>query len=68
VRNFQPPVDGELIMKTFGIGPSREIGIIKTAIKDAILEGTIHNDYNEAFELMMKKGEELGLKRVTGDW
>ncbi len=65
VRNFQPPVDGELIMKTFGIGPSREIGIIKNTIKEAILEGTIHNDYEEAYKLMMRKGEELGLKKVN---
>jgi poly(A) polymerase len=63
VRNFQPPVDGEIIMKSFGIGPGREVGIIKNAIKEAILEGTIHNDYQEAFELMMKKADELGLKR-----
>ena len=63
VRNFQPPVDGGLIMKTFNIGPCREVGLIKVAIKDAILEGTIHNDFSEAFELMLKKGEELGLKR-----
>jgi poly(A) polymerase len=60
-------VDGELIMNTFNIGPCREVGLIKVAIKDAILEGTIHNDFSEAFELMLKKGEELGLKRVTGD-
>jgi poly(A) polymerase len=62
VRNFQPPVDGELIMKTFNIGPCREVGIIKNAIKDAILEGTIHNDFNEAHDLMMQKAIELGLK------
>jgi poly(A) polymerase len=62
VRNFQPPVDGELIMKTFGLGPCREVGIIKNAIKDAILEGTIHNVYDEAYALMMRKAEELGLK------
>jgi poly(A) polymerase len=64
VRNFQPPVDGEMIMKTFGIGPCREVGIIKNTIKDAILEGVIHNDFDEAYEVMMKKGEELGLKSV----
>lgn len=67
VRNFQPPVDGELIMKTFGLGPCREVGIIKNAIKDAILEGTIHNVYDEAYVLMMQKAEELGLKEGTGD-
>jgi poly(A) polymerase len=61
VRNFQPPVDGELIMKTFKIGPCREVGIIKTTIKEAILDGTIHNNFEEAYDLMMRKGEELGL-------
>jgi poly(A) polymerase len=61
VRNFQPPVHGDLIMKTFNIGPCREVGIIKNAIKDAILEGSIHNDFDEAYALMLKKGEELGL-------
>jgi poly(A) polymerase len=64
VRNFQPPVDGELIMKTFGIGPCREVGVIKNTIKEAILEGIIQNDYEQAYGLMMEKGKELGLKRV----
>lgn len=63
VRNFQPPVDGELIMKTFNIGPGREVGIIKNTIKEAILEGNIHNNFQEAFELMLKKADELGLKK-----
>lgn len=67
VRNFQPPVDGELIMKTFNIGPCREVGIIKNVIKEAILEGTIHNDFGEAYQLMIKKGGELGLKKETRD-
>jgi poly(A) polymerase len=62
VRNFQPPVDGELIMKTFSIGPCREVGVIKNAIKEAILEGVIRNDYDEAYRLMLEKGKELGLK------
>jgi len=65
VRNFQPPVDGELIMKTFNIGPCREVGVIKNTIKEAILEGTIRNDFGEAHELMMKKAEELGLKKES---
>ncbi len=61
IRNFQPPVSGELIMKTFGINPGREVGIIKATIKDAILDGIIRNNYHEAFNLMLIKGEELGL-------
>jgi poly(A) polymerase len=68
VRNFQPPVDGELIMRTFGIGPCREVGVIKNTIKEAILEGIIRNDYEQAYGLMIEKGRELGLKEVTGDW
>ncbi len=61
IRNFQPPISGELIMETFNLKPCREIGIIKEAIKEAILEGKIANDYNESFEFMKKKGKELGL-------
>ena len=61
IRNFQPPVDGELIMKTFDLTPCREVGLIKDAIKDAILDGVIHNDYEEAFQFMLEKGKELGL-------
>ena len=65
IRNFQPPVTGEMIMEEFGIPPSRPIGDIKKAIKEAILEGDIKNDKKEAFELMLKLGEEMGLKRVN---
>jgi len=64
IRNFQPPVTGEMIMKTFGIPPSRPIGDIKKAIKEAILDGDIKNDPEEAFELMLKLGGDMGLKRV----
>lgn len=66
LRNFQPPVDGELIMKTFNIGPCREVGVIKNAIKEAILEGDIRNNYEEAYQLMMEKAAEMGLK-TDGD-
>jgi putative nucleotidyltransferase with HDIG domain len=61
IRNFQPPVTGELIMQTFGIGPCAEIGIIKSQIKESILEGTIPNDYEAAFSEMLRIGKELGL-------
>ncbi len=61
VRNFQPPVSGEDIMEAFGIGPCREIGDIKTAIKDAILDGDIENDKGQAYNLMLKLGKEKGL-------
>ncbi len=67
IRNFQPPITGELIMETFGIKPGREIGIIKEEIKEAILEGKIRNDYAEAFQMMLTLGEKLGLKKVIGD-
>jgi len=62
VRNFQPPVSGEEIMKTFNLKPSREIGIIKEAIKEAILEGDIPNEFDAAFNLMLEEGKKLGLK------
>ena len=62
IRNFQPPVSGELIMETFNIGPSREIGIIKEAIKEAILDGRISNNYNEAYDFMIEIGGKMGLK------
>ena len=62
IRNFQPPVDGEFIMKTFGLPPCREVGIIKDSIKDAILDGVIGNNFEEAYTLMLAKAAELGLK------
>jgi tRNA nucleotidyltransferase/poly(A) polymerase len=61
IRNFQPPVTGELIMQTFGVGPCAEIGIIKSQIKESILEGTIPYDYDAALSEMMRIGKELGL-------
>ncbi len=62
LRNFQPPISGKDIMNTFNIGPSPEIGKIKTAVREAILEGDIQNNKEEAMKLMHKLGKELGLK------
>ena len=62
IRNFQPPVSGEDIMKTFGIGPCREIGQIKEALKEAILEGEIPNERNAALVKMKTIAETLGIK------
>jgi len=67
IRNFQPPVTGEEIMNTFGLKPSRLIGEIKNEIKEAILEGKIENDHQQAFGYMMFIGEKLGLTVVTNE-
>ncbi len=61
IRNFQPPVSGELIMSTFGLKPCKEVGLIKDYIKEAILDGRIGNNFNQAFALMQERAKELGL-------
>ncbi len=61
IRNYQPPVTGEMIMEYYQIKPSRVVGEIKNAIKEAVLEGQIGNNYEEAFKFMLEKGKELGL-------
>lgn len=61
IRNFQPPISGEEIMKTFGIPASKTIGDIKNSIKEAILDGVISNSYEEAYDFMIKEGEKIGL-------
>ena len=63
IRDFQPPISGELIMETFNLKPCREIGQIKDAIKEAILDGEIANEYEQCFNFMISKGKALGLKR-----
>jgi len=65
IRNFQPPVSGDVIMKTFGLEPCAEIGVLKNKIKEAILEGVIKNDEKEAFQFMLDKAKELGLKSIA---
>jgi tRNA nucleotidyltransferase/poly(A) polymerase len=65
IRNWQPPISGEIIMEIFGLNPSKPVGIIKDAVKDAILDGEIPNSYNDAYEFMLKKARELKLEPVN---
>ncbi|MFT6503756.1 MAG: tRNA nucleotidyltransferase/poly(A) polymerase [Crocinitomicaceae bacterium] len=67
IRNFQPPVSGDLIMKTFGLEPCAEIGVLKNKIKEAILEGTIENDKDEAFKFMLDQAKEMGLEAIANN-
>jgi len=63
VRNFQPPIDGNEIMRTFKIAEGKEVGVLKAIIKEAILDGEIPNEYDAAHQFMMKKADEMGLER-----
>ncbi|MEY4011466.1 MAG: hypothetical protein RIT22_590 [Bacteroidota bacterium] len=65
VRNFQPPISGEEIMAIFDLQPSREIGVLKEAVKEAILEGEIPNEYQAAYNFVLKRAEKLGLQKVN---
>ncbi|UZR95168.1 CCA tRNA nucleotidyltransferase [Chondrinema litorale] len=65
IRNFQPVITGEIIMETFGVKPSKVVGDIKFKIREAILEGELKNNYDEAYQFMLKAGKELGLKEVS---
>ena len=61
IRNFQPPVDGNEIMETFGLKPCREVGMLKALVKDAVLDGVVPNDHDLVFEYMLGKAKEMGL-------
>jgi hypothetical protein len=65
IRNWQPPITGEEIMATFGIAPCRAVGEIKNSIKDAILDGEISNDFDDAYRFMVAKAKALGLEPVS---
>ena len=67
VRQFQPPISGEEIMEIFNLKPSREIGMLKEAVKEAILDGKIPNEYQAAYDFVMKRAEKLGLKKVENN-
>ena len=64
VRNFQPPVTGEEIMEVFGLQPCREVGSLKSAIKDAILDGVVPNEHDAAYEFMLKRAKKMGLEPI----
>ncbi len=64
IRNWQPPITGEIIMETFGLTPGRQVGLIKDAIREAILDGIIANQYDAAFQFMIEKAASINLKPV----
>ena len=67
IRNWQPPVTGDMIMEIFGLTPSKPVGILKNAIKDAMLDGEIENNYDAAYAFLLRKAEEIGLKPLNSN-
>ena len=65
IRNFQPPVDGEEIMRLFALPPSREVGTLKGALKDAVLDGIVPNEHDAALAFVIQRAAEMGLKPVN---
>jgi poly(A) polymerase len=65
LRNWQPPINGNIIMETFNIPPCYEVGVIKTAIREAILDGVIENNFEAAYQLMLEEGKKLNLIRMN---
>ncbi len=65
VRNWQPPVSGEVIMETFGLNPGKEVGLIKNAIREAILDGVVENNFEKVFVFMLEEGKRMGLEPLN---
>ncbi len=65
LRNWQPPIDGKMIMDTFNLSPSEKVGVIKTAIREAILDGIIPNDFDAAYQFMLDEGKKMGLSPIS---
>ena len=67
LRNWEPPIGGAEIMNIFGLNPGREVGVLKTAIRESILEGEIDNNYDDAYQLLLRKADEINLKPLKRD-
>jgi poly(A) polymerase len=65
IRNWQPPITGEIIMQTFGVPPSKVVGDLKNAVKDAILDGEVENNYEAAYTFLLAKAKQLNLAPVN---